>query len=129
MDTTLSRANGCVASFNQGNIFRCMIELALSGQVLVWMIMLGVLLGSGQASVFHPSTIYLLFHGLAFVLRPILVHYFGFHSIWKYIGSFPGDAEFMFTLAVTSVALVVFVSASLLMGRAAVRFASKAEPS
>src|SRR5215472_17396547 len=84
------------------------VEVALLGQVLLWLIVLGVFLASGQASLFHPLTVYLAFHGLVFVVRPIMVHYLNFDAIWTYMRFVPADADFVRTLAVTSVALLAF---------------------
>ncbi len=95
-----------------------MFELALAGQVLVLLVVLGIFLASGQASLFHPATVYLLFHALVFVIRPMLVYYLAFDSIWTYIGFRPSEDEMIHTLTVTSVALIVFVGTNLAVGRA-----------
>lgn len=97
-----------------------MLDLALTAQVIVWLIVLGLYLASGQASLFHPSTVYLGFHALVFVVRPILVYYFQFDAIWHYIGFQPSDAEMIKTLAVTSVALIVLVGTNIIFGWARV---------
>ena len=74
----------------------------------IWLILLGIFLTSGQASLFHPLTFYLGFHGVVFVLRPILVHYLGFDTLWRYMRLAPTEEDFIRTLAVSSVALAVF---------------------
>jgi hypothetical protein len=94
-----------------------MIDIAISAQVMVWLIFIGVFLVSGQASLFHPVTWYLAFHGLVFVLRPILVHFFGFDFIWNYMRFQPSDEIFVRTLAVSSLGLVVLVVACLMTSR------------
>ena len=94
-----------------------MVDLALCAQVIIWLIVIGIFLASGQASLFHPVTWYLAFHGLVFVLRPILVHGFGFDFIFNYMGFCPTDEVFVRTLAITSVGLIVFVAACLAMSR------------
>lgn len=99
-----------------------MIELALWFQILIWLIVLGVFLVSGQASIFHPLGIYLAFHGLVFVIRPIAVYFFGFNAIWNYMGFEPDAEDFIRTLAVASVGLVVFATMSLIVGRANPQF-------
>lgn len=99
-----------------------MIELALIAQVLLWLIAAGVFAATRQASVFHPATAYLAFHGLVFVLRPFLVHQFGFDTNWDYMRFKPTDAYFVQTLAVSSVAMVCFVFSC-----AAVGWSSRAE--
>src|SRR5579864_86898 len=100
-----------------------MIEIALAAQILLWIVVLGLFLVSGQASVFHPVTVYLAFHWLVFVLRPILVQGFGFDTNWNYMMFKPTDAYFVKTLAVSSVALVCFTVACLLNGRSRLAFA------
>jgi hypothetical protein len=106
-----------------------MIELALWFQVLVWLIVLGVFLVSGQASIFHPLGIYLGFHLLVFVIRPMLVYFFGFNAIWNYMVFEPDSNNFILTLAVASVGLVVFATMSLMVGRANARFVQNLPPS
>lgn len=104
------------------------LELALLAQVLLFLTVAGVFLATGQASLFHPLTFYLGFHGLVFVLRPILVHYLDFNALWIYMQVAPTDAEFIRTLAVTSVALVAFSVCSLWAGWSRTSFARQAEP-
>ena len=93
-----------------------MIELALAAQVLFWLVLLGCFLASGQASLFHPATVYLGFHGLVFVLRPILVHAFGFDANWQYMVFQPTDEGFVRTLMVSSTGLLCFVGFCLATG-------------
>lgn len=99
-----------------------MFEIALNFQLIIWLVVAGVFLACGQASLFHPATIYLGFHGLVFVIRPFLVHYLNFNSVWLYIGIEPTEAAMIRTLEATSVALIVFVGMSLYAGRATVGF-------
>lgn len=104
-----------------------MIELALAVQLLVWFVILAVFIASGQATIFHPGTVYLAFHALVFVLRPVLVHNFGFDANWEYMIFKPTEGYFVKTLAVSSVALVCFMGACLWTGRARIRFPAKAD--
>jgi hypothetical protein len=105
-----------------------MIEVALIAQVIVWIVMIGMFAASRQATVFHPAVAYLFFHGLVFVLRPILVYVFGFDTNFVYMQFKPPDDAFVRTLAVTSVGMVCFVSATLLFGRSRLVFESQAHP-
>ena len=93
-----------------------MLEQALAAQVLLWLIVLGFFFCSGQASLFHPVTVYLFFHGLVFVLRPILVVLFGFDSVWKYMVFAPTPEDLVKCMAVSSLALVVFCSVCMAFG-------------
>jgi hypothetical protein len=103
-----------------------MFELALTAQVLFWLIVLGVFLASNQASIYHPLTVYLFFHGLVFVLRPLLVHYLGFDTIWRYMWLEPSELVQMKALAVTSLALTVFATTCMLSGRCYLAFPKSA---
>jgi hypothetical protein len=94
-----------------------MVEIAIYAQVLVWLLFVGVFFTSGQASIFHPITWYLAFHGLVFVLRPILVHYFHFDSVWIYMRLAPEPEDFIRTLAVSSLGLAVLFTTCLGVGR------------
>lgn len=99
-----------------------MIEIALSAQILIWLMVIGAFFASGQASIFHPATIYLAFHGLVFVLRPLAIRYFGFDANWDYMLFAPTEAVFRKTLAVSSFGLVVFVGTCVLAGRTELGF-------
>ena len=101
------------------------LELALASQVFLWVIVAAVFLASGQASIFHPLAHYLGFHAIVFVVRPLLVHYLGFDTIWGFMSFFPTENDFIKTLLVTSTALVVFAGASLWMGRSSTVFAQR----
>jgi hypothetical protein len=90
-----------------------MIEVAIFAQAIIWLMVLGVFSASGRASLFHPVTWYLAFHGLVFVLRPILVHELDFDFLWNYMSFRPTDEVFVRTLAVSSAGLIVFAGACL----------------
>jgi hypothetical protein len=93
------------------------LDLALAAQATLWLLVIGFFLKSGQATIFHPLTFYLAFHGLAFVIRPFLVHLLNFDTIWGYMVFEPAETDSIRTLAVSSVGLVVFAVASLWGGR------------
>ena len=44
---------------------------------------------SAAASVFHPATLYLAFHGLVFVVRPIFARVYDFRTIYASVGFTP----------------------------------------
>jgi hypothetical protein len=106
-----------------------MIELALSAQVLLWLLILSLFLASGQASVFHPLATYLAFHLIVFVVRPVLVLCFGFEHEWYYM-LIPASERLVFrALGASSVGLAVFAMASLACGRCRAEFRSASPPS
>jgi hypothetical protein len=92
------------------------LDQALIVQAVLWLVVVVGFLLSGQASLFHPVTTYLAFHALVFVLRPILVVCCGFDSVWNYMVFDPSPEILVKSLAVSSVALVVFCSTCLAFG-------------
>ena len=100
-----------------------MLDLALTAQVLIWLLVAAVFLASRQASVYHPLTIYLALHGIVFVLRPLLVHYLDFDAMWKYMTFEPSEQDFIRALEVSSFGLVVFALATLAFGWCRTEFA------
>src|SRR5262249_28264991 len=105
-----------------------MLELALIGQVLLWLIVIGAFLASGQASIYHPLTIYLGFHAIVFVFRPLLVISLGFDEEWIYMGFEPSEIHLVRSLGASSVGLVIFALATVVGGRTSTRFAFQAAP-
>lgn len=85
-----------------------MIEMALIAQTLVVVLVAAAFASTGTASMFHPLTLYLIFHTLVFVMRPALVHLAGFDNAWLFMGFWPDAQQFLFTLIVSSVGLVAF---------------------
>ena len=100
------------------------VDIALNLQVLVWLVVLWVFLASGQASIFHPLGLYWGFHGLVFVVRPLLVYFLGFHSVWDYMIFEPSDEELATTLGASSLGLVVLAATCLWFGKTKPQFAS-----
>src|SRR3974390_771443 len=100
------------------------LELALVGQLMLWLIIVAVFLASGQASIFHPLTVYLAFHGVVFVVRPILIRHLDFDSAFIYMLFSPSEQDFVKTLAVSSVALVIFFASCLPAGKTKLAFST-----
>ncbi len=99
-----------------------MIEFALYAQLALYATIAAAFFFNSRSSIFHPLAFYLIFHGIVFVMRPFLVHYLNFEGRWVYMQYRPTDNEFVFTLVVTSVALVVFAFASWFAGKAEITF-------
>lgn len=97
-------------------------ELAMLGQILLWLVVVGAFVASGQASMFHPLAVYLAFHALVFIVRPLEIMFWGFDFGWQYMRFSPSNEDLIKTFWVTSVGLVVFATVTLVIGRAAVRF-------
>ena len=103
------------------------LELALLGQALLWLAVMLVFVLTRQASIYHPLTVYLLFHGLVFVVRPWTVHYLDFDQTWQYIGFDPSQTQLLRALAASSLALMVISTSTLAFGWSDTRF-KKAAP-
>ena len=101
-------------------------ELALFGQALLWLFVVLVFLMTRQATIYHPLTIYLLFHFMVFVARPLLVHYLGIDGVWQYIGFYPSERQLLRALAVSSFALVVISTSTLAFGWCRTEFQTSA---
>ena len=86
-----------------------MVETALFFQVLIWLLITAIFFRSSRPSIFHPIAFYLVFHGIVFVLRPLLVYYANFDFVWHYIGFDPTNEQFIRALAISSAGLVTFV--------------------
>jgi hypothetical protein len=86
-----------------------MIDIALFIQAAIWLTVLTFFVCSSRASIFHPITFYLVFHGLVFVVRPLFVRYADFDAAWNYMKFDPTDDDFVKTLAISSVGLLMFV--------------------
>ena len=101
-----------------------MLDLALIAQVFVWLGVLLVFVLSRQVTVYHPLTVYLGFHGIVFVLRPLLVHYLNFDHEFLYMDLEPTERLLVRCLEVSSFGLVVFASAALWFGNSRTDFQS-----
>ncbi len=97
-----------------------MIDFVLYAQAAFFFATIASFFLSRAASIFHPLTFYLAFHGLVFVIRPLLIYYAGFENAFLYMGFHPTDDQFVFTLVVSSVALLVFAVVSIAYGGGAV---------
>jgi hypothetical protein len=92
------------------------LELALWGQALLWLAVALIFMMSRQASLYHPLTVYLLFHAMVFVVRPLTVHYLNFDREWSYMGFEPSESQFIRPLMASSLALMVFATATITVG-------------
>lgn len=93
------------------------MTLVLVLGVVLWLAAVGAFWRSGVASLFHPAGYYLFFHGLVFVVRPILGAYYGYSYIYRVFQFSPSDGERITALLVADVGLVAFMAAVLFVGR------------
>jgi len=77
---------------------------------------------SRYASIYHPVTMYLAFHGFVFVIRPIYTYLAGDHFIYLNFGFFPSESTKLTALAIANVGLLAFVLACVKTGSAPLAF-------
>ena len=65
------------------------------------------------ASLLHPATIYLLFHGFIFVIRPIFARIYGFDLVYRVYDFQPSLDDKITVILGANLAMVVFVAVSL----------------
>ena len=99
-----------------------MMTIALTLQIIFFALVMVAFLSSRSASLFHPMAFYLMFHGIVFVLRPLVVHYLGLYGIFRYLTIEPDENLMVQTLLVSSFGLLVFSIPALLLGQGRIRF-------
>ena len=93
---------------------------------MLWLCAILVLVLTRQASIYHPLWVYFLFHGIVFVVRPLLVHFLNFDTEWQYMGFEPDNRQQIHALAASSFALVVVTISTLAFGWSRTEFKSPA---
>src|SRR2546423_10381601 len=106
-----------------------MLEMCLLAQFTIWLIVGAAFLRSKTSSIFHPLFFYLVFHGLVFVIRPIVGEVLNLHQVSDYMNFYPEDGEKIRALAVSSIGLIVFAVAVLRAGREVPHFSRVLEKS
>src|SRR5690606_14959226 len=62
-----------------------MVDLLLTIQVVTWVFVTFLFVVSRTSSLFHPFTYYTAFHGIVFVLRPLLIVHANFNFAFSYM--------------------------------------------
>ncbi|UPJ74482.1 O-antigen polymerase [Bradyrhizobium sp. 187] len=99
-----------------------MYELHLLFGLSLWLCLIAIFLRSSCASIFHPITFYLAFHGVVFVIRPFFQHFLELDSVYRLYGFWPNDEVKHITLLVVNLGLLCFFSSAMLTGNTAIRF-------
>jgi hypothetical protein len=99
-----------------------MVDLLLIIQVVTWVFVTFLFMVSRTSSLFHPFTIYTAFHGIVFVLRPLLIVHAEFSFTFSYMRFTPTEETFATTLAVTNIAFCVFAVVSWWAGHRVPKF-------
>ena len=99
-----------------------MYAVVLSLALLVFVAVTVAYARSGCASVFHPLTLYLVFHGFLFVFRPIIARIEGFRLVYQVYAFTPSEADKTRAILVATLGLVSFAFFCLRAGGAPMRF-------
>lgn len=94
-----------------------MYDLALIAGVPLWAGLLWWYLRQPAASAFHPASFYFLFHGVLFMLRPILARVQHFEALYRIYDFTPTPADKLTVLLGADLALVTFVLVCVRVGR------------
>ena len=86
-----------------------MIDVALITNAVVFIAVFVFLLQRGYISIYSGLFVYLAFHFVVFVQRPIVVHYFDLKGTYYYMGYVPTDDVFLTTLLVANLGLIAFI--------------------
>lgn len=99
-----------------------MYEVALLFSVVCFCAVGVYYLHSPQFSVFHPLTFYMLFHGLVFVIRPILSTMLGYEQIYRAYQFSPSPSDKLTVILASNLGFLAFAIAALKFGYPAMRF-------
>jgi oligosaccharide repeat unit polymerase len=88
------------------------IFLLTSGLAL-WVAILWAYARTGRASVYHPATYYLAFHGIVFVLRPILAYAGNYSYVYHVMDFHPGMGDKIRALLIANIGMMAFILSSL----------------
>ena len=95
-----------------------MYETVLILSVVIVAVTTAVFLRQPSASMLHPATFYLMFHGLVFVIRPVFAWYYDFGDrMYRAMHFTPTLTDKVEALICANLALVVFVAVSLMLIR------------
>ena len=99
-----------------------MVEALLAIQTIIWLMVTVMFLRSPRGSVFHPFAFYLAFHGIVFVLRPIMERAFNFDLVFYSMRFYPTDEDMVQAILVSLVAFLVFTYSCLGIDKTSPRF-------
>lgn len=101
-------------------------EFALFFSIAVYLVVNAFYVRSGLLSLYHPFFYYSLFHGIVFVIRPVLAHTRQYYKIYSDYGFSPSVDTKVIVLLAASLGLVCFYLTSTRAGNAPMVFKSDA---
>ena len=93
-----------------------MYEVLLIGGVILWIAMAALYARSGIASVFHPATFYMFFHGFIFVVRPIIAYVSDYQAVYRIYSFIPTWDAKITALLVANLGFICFMAAVIRAG-------------
>ena len=105
-----------------------MYEVALALSLLIYAAIVVAYLRSRYFSVFHPFTLYCLFHGLVFVLRPLLSVWLDYQYVYRAYHFTPTVGDRTVALLVATLGFVAFAFFSFRRGSGAVEMRFATDP-
>jgi oligosaccharide repeat unit polymerase len=100
-----------------------MYELLLLANLMLWLSICAYFSRLPIASVFHPISYYLFFHGFIFTFRPIMARLGDYDFVYKVYQFQPSIEDKITVILAAMLGLVCFVAAALRTGTAPLRFA------
>jgi len=102
-----------------------MYDIILYFNFIFWLSIFIVYLRLPCASIFHPATYYLAFHGLVFAVRPLFQSWWNIQQIYDLYQFSASDDIKILSLLVANVGLISFMAFVLTIGGQPFRFLSK----
>lgn len=99
-----------------------MYDILIMANLLLWAGLCLHYIKQPQASVFHPASYYLFFHGLVFTVRPFLVYYRDYQSIYRGYQFMPTIGDKSTVIVAAMLGLVCFYFMVMRFGDAVARF-------
>ena len=105
-----------------------MYEVALALSLLIYLAVVVTYLRSRFFSVFHPFTLYAMFHGLVFVLRPVLSVWLDYQYVYRAYSFTPTSGDRTVALLAATLGFLAFAFFSFRPGSGAVEMRFSPDP-
>jgi len=101
-----------------------MYEINIIITIILWVLIVFIYSLSKNASVYNPTTFYLFFHGLTFVVRPIFKYFYDFQFMYNLYSFSPSEQTRNLALIAANIGLISFCAGSYCTGNVRMRFAA-----
>ena len=97
-------------------------EAVLIASVILLLCVTVLYIRSGRGSIFHPATVYIAFHAIVFVIRPILAYIYDYNFLYKIYEFAPSISDKVVTLLGANLGFVTFMAVALYFGSERAKF-------